>query len=104
MELIGIPQTTPIKPAANKDPDVRYPLRSSRIPRIVDRTRQKQEWTLLHIQSAKDGYLRCSRQRAVGTYPYLHSAEGLCWKDKCKGQDPSDPHKQLDCKLALTLQ
>jgi hypothetical protein len=63
---IGIPRSTAEKPAPHQDAHIWLPRRAPRSHRLMARTRSKQAWPLLQLQSAQDGCLWRLRKRANG--------------------------------------
>ena len=64
---IGIPQAAAEQPVAHQDANFGYSVWSPRVPGLVDRPRQEQVGSLLHLACPQDGYLRCLDQRAPWT-------------------------------------
>lgn len=99
---IGIPQAAAEQSPTYQDADLGNPIRSARVSSIVDRARQEQIWTLLHVSRSQDGPVRRHDQRAPGTRPHQPPAKGLPGPQESQGQDYADSRQQSHSEFRLS--
>lgn len=100
--LVGISQAAASQPFAHKDAHLRYPIRPTRIARLMAGARQEQAWPLFLLENTQDGRVWRIHLCSNGTRAHRYPATGVRWTHQPEGENSTDFDQQSDSTWRLS--